>query len=60
MQHLVAASLIFLILGIGTAVPLATAKALHDWAVSAFDATGTAHRNEIAQLQSGPSLYVRP
>jgi hypothetical protein len=59
MQHLLAASLIFLIFGFGTAASLGTAKALQDWAASNFDANGTAYRGDIAQRRSGrPSTFI--
>jgi hypothetical protein len=58
MQHLLAASLIFLIFGFGTATSLGTAKALQDWAMSSFDTNGTAYRGDIAQRPSGPPTYV--
>jgi hypothetical protein len=59
MQHLLAASLIFLIFGIGTAASLATAKALQNWALSNFDANVTAYRSDIAQRPSGrPPTFI--
>jgi hypothetical protein len=58
MQHLLAASLIFLLFGFGTTASLATAKALQDWAMANFDANDTAYRGDIAQRPSGPSVYV--
>jgi hypothetical protein len=58
MQHFLAASMILLIFGFGTATSLATARALQDWATSNFDVNGTAFRVDIAQRPSGPSTYL--
>ena len=56
MQHLLAASLIFLIFGLGTATSLGTAKALQDWAMSSFDPNGTAYRGDIAHRMAAMLL----
>jgi hypothetical protein len=58
MHHLLAASLVLLVFGFGTAASLATAKALQDWAMSNFDVNATVIGGDVAQRPPQPSTYV--